>query len=325
LSDNIRFKGNHILLITGAGTLGRSIVNAVQRNNDSYYGEIRVIDQSEEALWRLEEQMERGPISVKMFLGDIRDEERMKLAMRRVDTVIHTAALKHLRYTNYNPIECLKSNCEAVYKLIQLAVEMDNVKTFVNISTDKACNPDNIYGETKRIGETLTTWGWRISGKNFYSVRPGNFLDSHGSVFDRWREQRKGGQICVTDPKMNRFFIKQKDIGEFVYWSQYGKTMGGMVLVPMMSCLNMGVVADVMADKWNVVVGMTGADEGEKFDEEIIGYHEADRTLACFAEEPEHFKIHPKKVEPHINTGISTKFIPSMTHGQTAKFLEEIN
>lgn len=194
------YRGNHILLITGAGTLGTELVKVVNDLDEGYFGEIRILDHSEEALWRLEEQTHPSRLPLKMFLGDIRDEERMRLAMRNVDTVIHTAALKHLRYTNYNPIECLKSNCEAVYKMIELAIELESVKTFINLSTDKACNPDNIYGETKRIGETLSTWGHRVSGKNIYSVRPGNFFGSHGSVFDRWQEQRRSGEIELHRP-----------------------------------------------------------------------------------------------------------------------------
>lgn len=312
------------ILITGAGTLGTELVRNVVKNEENRISEVRVIDQSEEALWRLEEAVPRPDTPLKLFLGDIRDKERMKLAMRNVDIVIHTAALKHVRYTNYNPIECVRSNIDAVADIVTLAVESPTVETFVNISTDKACAPENIYGESKRIGETLTNWGNRISGKEFYSCRFGNFLGSRGSVFDRWKEQRSSGEITLTDGRMNRFFIRPSEVAEFIIGTLYDDSMyyAGGVVVPMMKSFNMETVANVVADAWKVNVRCVGADKGEKLNESLISTMESEYARACFGGKSNFWYVSPERVEEHLHGGVDSAMIPPASKAATKRYLQ---
>jgi UDP-N-acetylglucosamine 4,6-dehydratase len=309
------------VLITGAGTLGTALVKNLTNDPDRI-SEVRVIDQSEEALWRLEEAVPNPTLPRKLFLGDIRDKERMKLAMRDVDIVVHTAALKHVRYTNYNPIECVRSNIDAVADIVTLAVESPTIKTFVNISTDKACAPENIYGESKRIGETLTNWGNRISGKEFYSCRFGNFLGSRGSVFDRWKNQVGG--ITLTDARMNRFFILPSEVAEFIVSTFFddGMYYAGGVVIPMMKTFNMGRIAEVCSEAWGMNINVIGADKGEKIDEALVSTMESEYTHAYFGQHTNFWYISPEKVLDHLVGGIDSSMVPPASKIATRKYLQ---
>lgn len=306
-----------MILVTGAGTLGTALTKKLVED----YKSVTVVDYSEEALWTLEESVKADWLTT--ILADIRDRERMRLAMKGVETVFHTAALKHVKYTNDSPIECIKTNVEGTSNLLTLALET-GVKTFVNMSSDKACSPNNIYGDSKKMGERLTTWANSICAGTYFSVRSGNFLGSRGSVFDRWKKQRNNCSIKLTSPNMNRFFIKPDEMAEWlIEMSEGGKgSIGGTVCTPFLKNLNMGTVANVVAEAWGVEVEEVGPGHGEKLDEMIINGEEATRT---YQHDWLGWWTFPYTLQNQRLFGaISTNVVPVLGKEETRKYLEGI-
>lgn len=263
-------------LITGAGTLGTALIEALIDMNGAEYNamEIRVLDFSEDALWRIEERFPK----VKCLLGDIRDADRVRRAVTGVDTIIHTAALKHVRYTNYAPMECFKTNVMGTEHLLQAAVD-EGVGTFCNISSDKACAPTNVYGESKRMTEFLTQAAFERTGNRYFSCRFGNFIGSHGSVIERWKVQKESGTINLTDKRMTRFFIKPRAVADYILRQCISPFAFGTVCVPYMQAYNMGIMSTVVAKHYGVDVKHIGAFSGERLDEVVISHAEGKKTM----------------------------------------------
>ncbi len=266
------------VLITGAGTLGTELAKQLLDNGYS----VRVMDNSEQALWRFEENMNdrKGP-RLEIVLGDIRDHNAVVRCMRRIEYVIHTAALKHVRFTNDSPMECIETNIIGTKDLVLDAMRRDSVKKFIFISTDKACFPINIYGESKRIGEYLATWANQQSGKCFLSCRFGNYLGSSGSVIDRWKVQKESGEITLTEPNMRRFFIKPAEVASFIIrlMESKDKDIGnGNIYIPIMKVIDMETLSSVVAKKWGVKVKTIGKFPGEKIDEILLNPEEMSRA-----------------------------------------------
>ena len=267
------------VLITGAGTLGTEL--AKQLLDKGYM--VRVMDNSEQALWKFEERVAKPDSSrlLEMVLGDINDHNTVVRCMRRMEFVIHTAALKHVRFTNDSPVECIETNILGTKDLILDAMRRDSVRKFIFISTDKACFPINIYGESKRVGEYLAAWAYEQSGKNFMSCRFGNYLGSSGSVIDRWKEQRASGEILLTDPNMRRFFIKPAEVAAFVIrlMESSDESIGkGNIYIPIMKVIDMETLSSVVAKKWGVKVRVIGKFPGEKADEVLLNQEEMSRA-----------------------------------------------
>lgn len=267
------------VLITGAGTLGTEL--AKQLLDKGYM--VRVMDNSEQALWKFEERVTNPDSSrlLEMVLGDINDHNAVVRCMRRMEFVIHTAALKHVRFTNDSPVECIETNILGTKDLILDAMRRDSVRKFIFISTDKACFPINIYGESKRVCEYLTAWAYEQSGKSFMSCRFGNYLGSSGSVIDRWKEQRASGEILLTDPNMRRFFIKPAEVAAFVIRLMESSDEGvgkGNIYIPIMKVIDMETLSSVVAKKWGVKVKVIGKFPGEKADEVLLNQEEMSRA-----------------------------------------------
>jgi UDP-N-acetylglucosamine 4,6-dehydratase len=308
------------VLITGAGTLGTELAKQLQNR----CLEVRMFDQSEEALWRLEEALPRSGM-VTYNLGDIRDQTRVRQVMYGCDMVIHTAALKHVKYTNTNPLEAVETNITGVKNMVQEAMECRTLDRFVFISSDKACYPSNIYGETKRIGESIVAWAQGqahrgMMSKSFASMRFGNFLGSRGSVFDRWKKQREDGAIHLTNPRMNRYFIKPREVAEFIIKMSGERDIGGTVVVPFMKNLNMGTIAEIVAKKWKVEVQVGEPVPGEKIDEAIIGEEEAHRAEM----NKDGFIIRQNIFDGSISGQVSTRNTPVMDRVNTRAYIEEV-
>ena len=308
------------VIITGAGTLGTEL--ARQLNYRCL--EVRMMDNSEEALWNLEEALPRNA-SVTYNLGDVRDRSRVRQLMYGCDMCIHTAALKHVKYTNTNPEETTETNVRGVNNMVIEAMECRTLERFVFISSDKACYPTNIYGETKRIGETVTAWAndqahRGMLAKSFASFRFGNFLGSRGSVFDRWKKQRADGEIHLTSPHMNRYFIKPAEVAGYIIKMSGSRDIGGTVVVPFMRNLNMGIIASIVAEKWNVEVATDEPVPGEKIDEAIVGEEEAHRTEM----NKDGFIIRPRVFDGSLGSQVSTRTTPVSDALNTKRYIEEV-
>jgi len=227
---------------------------------------------------------------VKVFLGDIRDYERLKSAMTGVDIVFHTAALKHVVMCERSPMDAVQSNVNGVNNIINAATEAQ-VKKVIFTSSDKAVNPTNVMGTSKLMGERLVTaanTNHHSGNTIFVSTRFGNVLGSNGSVIPIFRNQIKdGGPITLTDPEMTRFVMNVEQAVKLVVDSA-NKACGGEVFITKMPVIRIQDLAEVMieelSDLYNqdpklIEIKIIGAKHGEKLYEELMSSEETGRAV----------------------------------------------
>lgn len=191
-----------VVLITGAGSLGRSLTRSLLNTGVKV---VRVMDVSEYALHRL--KMQCGDGKVRVLLGDVRDRDRVRLALNGVDYVFHTAAVKHVDMAEYNVQHTVDVNVNGLMNLVLETLESEAQK-FLFTSSDKAVKPVSLYGLTKAIGEKIVKWASSISEKSFSTIRLPNLVPSDGCVFEVWDEQlSRGGRVSLTDERMERWMI----------------------------------------------------------------------------------------------------------------------
>ena len=197
---------NKVILITGgAGSLGSAITTEILNYPIK---SIRVFDNNEHSLFKLKRSI--NDRRVRFLLGSILDKDRIDFACSDVDIVIHTAALKNIEITEYNPMDTIDVNVNGFMNMIKSVIK-NKPKIFINISTDKVAESSTLYGNTKQLGERLTNWaGPHILTTKFASVRLGNIIESRGNVFEVWNEQLENKQpLAITDPKMKLYNIKK--------------------------------------------------------------------------------------------------------------------
>jgi len=208
-----------ILITGGSGTLGTSLVRYIMERFKPRG--IRIFSRSELRQARVRQELKGEGIedSIAWIIGDVRDKESLDMAMRGVDIVIHSAALKRIDTGEENPIEFVKTNIDGSKNVVTSAVE-NGVKKCVLISTDKAVDPISLYGATKMVAEGVFTYGNVYSGKNgpkFFVIRYGNVFNSNGSVVEIFeRQAAEGGPILITDRRMTRFWIKKETVCKFI-------------------------------------------------------------------------------------------------------------
>ena len=201
------FNRKSILITGGTGSFGKQFVKTVL----SRYQPQKVIVYSRDELKQYEMAQEFNAPVMRYFIGDVRDRDRFRLAMRGVDYVIHAAALKHIPAAEYNPMECIKTNIHGANNVIDIALDQE-VEKVIALSTDKAVNPINLYGATKLAADKLFVAANNIVGTmktRFAVVRYGNVVGSRGSVVPFFQKliQEKAPEIPITDPRMTRFWI----------------------------------------------------------------------------------------------------------------------
>jgi len=215
---------------------------------------------------------------IRFFIGDIRDRERLNVALENVDIVIHAAALKQVDTAEYNPSEFIKTNILGTQNIVDSSI-YHNIKKVIFLSTDKATSPINLYGATKLCAEKIILAANNIKGKRniaFSVVRYGNVRSSRGSVIPLFNEQKKSGVIKITDPTMTRFNISLNESVNFVM-KAINLAKGGEIFVPKMPSYNLGDLADAIAPKSKKRI--IGLRPGEKIHEELIGKHESLNTF----------------------------------------------
>lgn len=281
--DELRefYEDKTILVTGGAGSIGSEIARTLLKFNPKV---IRVLDINETGLFELEQELKSKKI--RLFIGDIRDKDRLRRAIEGVDVVFHAAALKHVPLCEYNPFEAVKTNVVGTQNLIDVALD-EEVEKFITISTDKAVNPINVMGATKLLAERLTTAANLYKGKRktaFSVVRFGNVLNSRGSILPLIKNQiKKGGPVTLTDPQMTRFIMSIHDAVMLVLKAGM-LAKGGEIFIlkmPAVKVLDLiEVVAKELAPKYgysseDIKIDIIGKRPGEKLFEELMTEEEA--------------------------------------------------
>jgi UDP-N-acetylglucosamine 4,6-dehydratase/5-epimerase len=268
----------------GTGSFGKKFAAVVLKK----YRPKKLIIFSRDELKQSEmrQQFAEYDSTLRFFIGDVRDHDRLCRAMQGVDIVVHAAALKQIPSCEYNPFEAVMTNIIGSRNVIDAAIDC-GVKRAILVSTDKAVNPVNLYGATKLCAEKLFIHGNAYSGAKgarFAAVRYGNVVGSRGSVVPLFAEQRKNGCVTITDERMTRFWITlEKGVNLVVRVIEEMK--GGEIFVPKLPSMRVVDLAEAIAK--DAKVRVIGIRPGEKLHEQLISEHEARYAL----EYEDHFVI----------------------------------
>jgi UDP-N-acetylglucosamine 4,6-dehydratase len=279
---------NKVILLTGGtGSFGQKFVEiALKEYNPKA---IRIFSRGELLQMQMQQRFNDSG-RLRFFIGDVRDKERISRAMNGVDIVVHAAALKQVPTSEYNPLEAVKTNINGAANVIDSAID-NNVERVINISTDKAVQPVNLYGATKLVAEKLFTQGNAYTGARrirFGSVRYGNVVGSRGSVIPLFLEQKKLGKITITDERMTRFWITIEQGVRFVI-DCVGRLNRGETFIPKIPSMKIASLADAIAP--GVEKEIIGIRPGEKLHEMLISREDAIHTKefdGYYVVEPEH-------------------------------------
>jgi len=259
--------GDKIILITGgSGSLGQAIArNALSRDD---VRAVKIFSNDENQQVEMERAFPDAP-RLRFLIGDVRDKERLRRAMHKVDFVIHAAALKHVSVCEFNPIEAVRTNVNGSVNVIDAAIDA-GVGKVLAVSSDKAVHPINIYGATKLVMEKLFTQA-NVYGKGKFScVRFGNF-GGRGSVVPLIIKQSETGRVTITDRDMVRFWIDIKAAAQFTL-DCMDYMNGGEIFIPKMSEEGMMDIVRRMAPE--AEIEFIGRRKGEKLSEQLFNEDE---------------------------------------------------
>lgn len=264
-----------ILITGGTGSFGKKFTRIML---DEYHPKKLIIFSRDELKQHEMRLAGFNDPSLRYFIGDVRDESRLRRAFVGVDIVVHAAALKQVPACEYNPFEAVATNIMGARNIIEAALDR-GVERVLAMSTDKATAPVNLYGATKLVAEKLFVQGNAYagaSGTRFACVRYGNVVGSRGSVVPVFREQRKNGKLTITDPRMTRFWITLEQGVRFVI-SCIERMQGGEVFIPKLPSMNVLDLAKVVAPECEIET--IGIRPGEKLHESMISVDEARQAL----------------------------------------------
>lgn len=282
-------EGKSILVTGGTGSFGKTFVRSVLDR----HAPRRVIVFSRDEMKQYEMEQTLGDVGrarVRFFIGDVRDVDRLEMAMRDVDYVIHAAALKHVPAAEYNPFECVRTNIHGAENIVTAAIR-SGVKRVIALSTDKACNPVNLYGASKLASDKIFVAANSLAGAKgprFAVVRYGNVVASRGSVIPFFNRLIRSGarELPITDPRMTRFWITLPQGVAFVL-SSLATMRGGEIFVPKIPSMRVVDLAKAMApDLPHKVIGIR---PGEKLHEVMISEDDSRTTT----EGEDRYTIHP--------------------------------
>jgi UDP-N-acetylglucosamine 4,6-dehydratase len=272
---------NKTILITGGtGSFGKSCATYLLKKFK--LKKLIIFSRDELKQYHMSNELQNIKKNTKLrfFLGDVRDKERLSFAFKKVDYVIHAAALKQVVAAEYNPQECIKTNIYGAENVVYAAIERQ-VKKVIALSTDKACNPVNLYGATKLASDKLFINSNKLSGQDktiFSVVRYGNVINSRGSVVPLFKEINKSKNkiFTLTHPDMTRFFITLNQSVEFVI-STFSRMRGGEIFIPKLP--NVKIIDIINAINSKPKIKIIGIRQGEKIHETLGGKEEARNTL----------------------------------------------
>jgi UDP-N-acetylglucosamine 4,6-dehydratase (inverting) len=266
-----------ILVTGGTGSFGQAFVRTLIER----FPEVeRIVVYSRDELKQYEMAQRIGPDHrvMRYFIGDIRDEARLRRALEGIEVVVHAAALKQVPAAEYNPWEAIKTNVLGAQNLVEACLDSD-VRTVIALSTDKAAAPINLYGATKLCSDKLITAANNIRGNRdlkFAVVRYGNVMGSRGSVIPFFLACREKGVLPITDPEMTRFNITLQEGVDMVLWA-IENALGGEIFVPKIPSYRILELAEAIApDCERRTVGIR---PGEKVHEEMITASDSYNTV----------------------------------------------
>ncbi|MBR0757023.1 UDP-N-acetylglucosamine 4,6-dehydratase (inverting) [Bradyrhizobium jicamae] len=280
------FNEKSVLITGGTGSFGRKFVGSVLKN----FKPRRLVVYSRDELKQYEMQQEFDQAPMRYFIGDVRDGERLRTAMKGIDYVVHAAALKQVPAAEYNPMECIKTNVHGAENVIQAALEA-NVEKVIALSTDKAAQPINLYGATKLASDKLFIAANNMAGGHrtmFAVVRYGNVVGSRGSIVPLFNKMIAEGaeHLPITDPRMTRFWISLQQGVDFVR-KGFERMSGGEIFVPMIPSVRIPDLAAAMAP--DLPTKVIGIRPGEKLHEVMCPTDDSHLTLRF----QDHFVIKP--------------------------------
>ena len=291
--NNATLKNASILITGGTGSLGHALVKII---HEQYPDVRRVVIYSRDELkqYEMAKKYPAGEYGcdtkMRYFIGDVRDQSRLKRALEGIDFVIHAAALKQVTTAEYNPFECIQTNIIGAQNVIEACLD-SGVKKVVALSTDKAAAPINLYGASKLCSDKLFVAANNFKGSRdiaFSVVRYGNVMGSRGSVIPYFMERKSSGVLPITDPRMTRFSITAEEGGCFVL-DTLGRMWGGEIFVPKIPSYKItDLAAAVGPDCRQEVIGIR---PGEKLHEAMITPTDALSAV----EFDEHFAIMPSR------------------------------
>lgn len=282
------FNDKVVLLTGGTGSFGKKFTEIVMK--EYRLKKLIIFSRDEMKQFEMQQRYENCP-NIRFFIGDVRDKERLSLAMAGVDYVVHAAALKIVPSMEYNPSEAIKTNVLGAMNIIETSLN-HGVKKVIALSTDKACNPINLYGATKLCADKLFTAANSYSGHEgtrFAVVRYGNVVGSRGSVVPFFKEKMKEGVIPITDERMTRFWITIEQGVRFVL-KNFSRMQGGELFVPKIPSMKIVDLAKVIAPQCKIK--LIGIRPGEKLHEVMISGDDARHTVElddCYVIEPDFY------------------------------------
>jgi len=274
------------MITGGTGSFGKKYTETLLER----YNPKKIIIYSRDELKQFEMEQEFNDSCMRYFIGDVRDCERLKQAMRGVDYVIHAAALKQVPAAEYNPMECIKTNIHGAENVIKAAIEV-GVKRIIALSTDKAANPINLYGATKLASDKLFVAANNMVGEQntrFSVVRYGNVVGTRGSVVPFFEKliKDKTDHLPITHPEMTRFWITLQEGVNFVL-KNFERMLGGEIFIPKIPSMRVVDLATSMAPE--LEQREVGIRPGEKLHEIMCPQDDSHLTL----EFEDHFVITP--------------------------------
>ncbi len=274
-------RGKTVLITGGTGSFGQKATEIILKQKPK---KLIIFSRGELQQWEMAKKY--NDERIRYFIGDIRDYQRLLIALRGVDICIHAAALKIVPTSEYNPFECVLTNIVGSQNVIRACIN-NNVDKIIALSTDKAVHPVNLYGKTKAVMENLFIASNHYSEHTKMSVtRYGNVEGSRGSVIPVFQEQAKAGKITVTHPDMTRFWVTLEEGVRFVLYA-ISKMTGGEIFVPKLKSKKIVDIAKDIAPDAEIVY--SGIRPGEKIHEILIAPEESYRTV----EFDNNYVIHP--------------------------------
>lgn len=280
------FNGKSVFISGGTGSFGRKFANILLERYDL----ARLVFYSRDELKQFEMQQEVNAPCIRWLIGDVRDGARLIEATRGIDYLVHAAAMKQVTASEYNPMECIRTNIHGAENIVAAALAND-VEQVVALSSDKAANPINLYGATKLASDKLFIAANNMAGKRrtaFSVVRYGNVAGSRGSVVPFFEKLIAQGatSLPITDTDMTRFWTSLQESVDFVL-KCFQRMHGGEIFVPKLPSIRIVDLATAMAP--HLPQNLIGIRPGEKLHETMCPADDSHLTL----EFGDHYVIRP--------------------------------